>query len=77
MHEYVIRVLKAHSHSEMLCGVPGRRVLIWAAPHPSTFEALRMARRFAGKGDIVEVWRDHDCVFRETVAATAWPSNDQ
>lgn len=45
--------------------------LIWAAPHPSTYAALCKARAHAAPGDVVEVWRDHQCVHREVVGTPA------
>ena len=59
MHDYQIRILKPSSVAP----------LIWAAPHPSTYAALCKARNNAAEGDVVEVWRDDQCVHREVVAA--------
>ena len=61
MHDYEIRVCKNAT----------RAPLIWAAPHPSTYTALCKARTYAAEGDVVEVWRDDQCVHREVVGASA------
>jgi hypothetical protein len=61
MHAYEIRISKEASP-------PG---VIWVSPHPSTYAALCKARAHAAQGDVVEVWRDHLCVYREVVGAPA------
>lgn len=45
-----------------------RTFLIWFAPD-STYRALSRLRLLAENGETVEVWRDDECVHRETVGA--------
>lgn len=45
-----------------------RAPLIWASPQPSTYAALCKARAHAAAGDVLEVWRDHQCVHREVIS---------
>jgi len=61
MHEFQIRV----SRSQRAVAV------IWVAPHPSTLNALDTVRATASPGNIVEVWRDDDCVHREVIGSSA------
>jgi len=62
MHEFTIHLL-ASSESGRLCEAP----LIWIDPRPSVMAALTLARHCAPPGSVVEVWRDYDCVHRETL----------
>ena len=57
MHDFEIRISKPTAPLS----------LIWASPHPSTYAALCKARAHAAKGDVLEVWRDSECVHREVV----------
>lgn len=61
MSNFEIRILRESSPAS----------LIWASPHPSTYAALCKARAHAAQGDVLEVWRDHQCVHREVVGAPA------
>jgi hypothetical protein len=61
MSDFEIRVHRAASAGP----------LIWAQPHPSTYAALCRARAHAAPGDVVEVWRDLQCVHREVVGTPA------
>jgi len=62
MHQFAIHLLACSK-----TGHPSGPALIWVNPQPSTLEALVLARRNAPPGSVVEVWRDHECVHRETV----------
>jgi hypothetical protein len=44
-----------------------RPFLIWIGPD-STYRALSQSRQLARHGDTVEVWRDDECVHRETMS---------
>ena len=59
MYAYEIRILKNTCPP----------AVIWVSPHPSTYAALCMARAHAALGEVVEVWRDHQCVHREVIGA--------
>jgi hypothetical protein len=61
MHEFAIHLLVS-SDSGRDTGS-----LIWIDPRPSVMAALSLARSCAPSGSVVEVWRDYDCVHRETL----------
>jgi hypothetical protein len=44
--------------------------LIWASPQPSTYSALCMMRGHASEGNVLEVWRGNDCVYKEVIGST-------
>jgi hypothetical protein len=54
MYRYQIRIIDDRQ----------RPFLIWFGPD-STYQALSQTRQLARHGDIVEVWRDDECVHRE------------
>lgn len=60
MYQYQIRVTDERQ----------RPFLIWVGP-ASTYRALSRLRDLAQDGDTVEVWRDDECVHRETLGAEA------
>jgi hypothetical protein len=60
MYQYQIRVTDERQ----------RPFLIWVGP-ASTYRALSRLRELAQDGDIVEVWRDDECVHREKLGADA------
>jgi hypothetical protein len=72
MHEFAIHLIASpgtgHAVSSMDQPAGGRAKapLIWVEPR-SVMAALTLARRFAPPGSVLEVWRDHECVHRETL----------
>jgi hypothetical protein len=72
MHEFAIHLITSPGTGHEGCsttsqpGVCGNAPLIWVEPR-SVMAALTLARRFAPPGSVLEVWRDHECVHRETL----------
>jgi hypothetical protein len=64
MYAYEVRICRP---SHVALPGQGPAALIWVAPHPSTYVAFCQARAHAALGEIVEVWRDHQCVHREVM----------
>ena len=58
MHAFEVRVLKQDQITS--------RVRV--GRHASVFKALKTARLVAKGGNILEVWRDNDCVHHEQLA---------
>jgi hypothetical protein len=55
MYNYEVRVLTAERQPS----------LILVGPHHSIMKAFRTARKLASDGQIVQVWRDYDCIHSE------------
>jgi hypothetical protein len=70
MHEFAIHLIASpgtgdeYPEDQAAGGRP--HSLVWVEPR-SVMAALALARRCAPPGSVVEVWRDHECVHRETV----------
>jgi len=58
MHAFEVRILKQDQKPS--------RILV--GQHTSVVKALKTARRVAKGGNILEVWRDNDCVHHEQLA---------
>jgi hypothetical protein len=72
MHEFAIHLIASPetghevSPPEHAAHIRAKAPLIWVEPR-SVMAALDLARRFAPPGSVLEVWRDHECVHRETL----------
>ncbi len=72
MHEFAIHLIASAEAGNEVCSTDrsaasrSKAPLIWVEPR-SVMAALTLARRFAPPGSVLEVWRDHECVHRETL----------